>query len=316
MDLIKGRKNLKKRFNKPVLTIGIFDGVHLAHQKIIQQVVRQARIIKGTSIVLTFYPHPLKVLRHKQSSPTITSLEHRIDLIRQLGADVCLLLNFNKEFAQMPAERFIKDILVDNIGIKYLIVGKGFCFGRKRSGSFSFLHRLSKIHGFKVRRINPIKVSAKTISSSRIRQLIQNGRITQANKFLGRNFSIYGVVKKGNSRGRILGYPTANICPEQEVLPLAGVYAVWVKLGGKIFPGILNIGIRPTFRAKHKAATVIEVHIFKFNNPIYGKRLEVFFVQRIRPEKRFPSRQALLARIKIDLSQAKKILKSTKLYLI
>jgi riboflavin kinase/FMN adenylyltransferase len=311
MHLIKGRNNLK-RFNQPVLTIGMFDGVHLAHRKVIQQVVRRARIIKGTSIVLTFYPHPLKVLKHKDSSPTITSVEHRIDLIRQLGVDVCLLLNFTKEFSQMSAERFIKDILVDGIGIKHLIVGKEFCFGKKRSGSFSLLHRLSKIYRFKISRINPIKVKARTVSSSRIRKLIQSGRITQANKFLGRYFSIYGRVKKGKSRGRILGYPTANICPEQEVLPLAGVYAVWVKFGARFLPGILNIGTRPTFKASQRAGSIIEVHIFKFNNPIYGRRLEVFFVRRIRPEKKFSSRQALLARIEKDLPQAKKILKRTE----
>ncbi|MBU4141047.1 MAG: bifunctional riboflavin kinase/FAD synthetase [Candidatus Omnitrophica bacterium] len=308
MKLIRGIKNLKQQFKKSVLTIGIFDGVHLAHQKIIKKVVRQAKALKGTSMVATFHPHPLRTLSSSAATPMISSLEHRIDLINRLNVDVCLLLDFNKEFSRMCAEDFIKDILVDAVGINCLILGKGFRFGKERKGTFALLKKLSKTYGFNVRRIEPVKINGEIISSSKIRALIQKGKIKEANKFLGRAFSIFGKVKKGNARGRVLGYPTANITPLQEIVPLAGVYAVKVLTDNKIFPGVLNIGCRPTFTRKLPCAHTIETHIFNFHNKIYGKRLEVFFIQRIRPEKKFATHKALLAQIKKDEVKAKKIL--------
>lgn len=312
MKLIRGIKNLKQKFKNPVLTIGVFDGVHLAHQRIIREVVRQAEVLKGTSIVLTFTPHPFKTLQRDFASPLITSLEHRIDLFRRLNVDVCLLLDFNKEFSKTTAKNFVKHILVDAIGINYLIVGGGFRFGKNRAGTFSLLKRLSKSYGFKMCLASPIKVNEEIVSSSKIRTLIQRGRIKEARRFLGREFSIFGKVKRGDARGRILGYPTANLVPLQEIVPLAGVYAVFVRLGNRILPGILNIGCRPTFRPKGESSNTIEVHIFNFRNRIYGKTLEVFFIQRIRSEKKFVSHQALLARIKQDELRAKKILMSTQ----
>lgn len=313
MRLIRGFRNLKYKFKKPVLTIGMFDGVHLAHRRIIKEVVRQAKILKGTSIVLTFTAHPSKVLRKDADIALITSLKHRIELIRQLDVDVCLLLDFNREFSRMPAEDFVKDILVDRLGIYCLIIGEGFRFGRKKRGTFSLLKILSKRYGFKVKKINPIKINNRIISSSRIRMLIQKGKINEVNGLLGRKFSVFGKVTKGKARGRILGYPTANITPLQESVPCRGVYAVFVKIDNKILPGILNIGFRPTFSLKEKTIDTIEVHVFNIRKNLYRKTLEVFFIQRIRPEKRFTSHQALLARIKKDEFKAKKILQTQSL---
>ena len=313
MKVIRGLNRLRPKFKKRVLTIGIFDGVHLGHQRIIKQVIRQAKNINGQSLVLTFDPHPVKIFAKMNAIPLITSLEHRIELLRYLGADVCLLLDFNKEFSRMPAKKFIKDILVDTLKVDYLIIGKGFGFGKNKKGTFSLLQEASKRYGFKVRRINLIKKDGQRISSSSIRRLIQSGKINEANKFLGRYFSVYGKVREGKARGRLLGYPTANIEPEQEALPLAGVYAALVRLDNQTLPGILNIGNRPTFRAKKGLANTIEVHIFNFHKHIYGRKLEISFIQRIRSEKKFASHQALLARIKQDEVIAKEMLKAQNL---
>ncbi len=337
MKLIGNIEGLKGKLKKPFLTIGMFDGVHLAHQSIIKEVVRKAKASEGTSIVLTFSLHPSKILKKWPTASLITSLAHRIDLIKRLGVDICLLLDFNKEFSRMPAKDFIKHILIDVIGINYLAVGQGFRFGKDRAGTYSLLRKFSKMHGFKLRRINSVKINGKIISSSRIRAFIQRGKINQAAGLLGRDFSILGKVTKGNARGRILGYPTANIAPLQEIVPLAGVYAVFVKLDNKIFPGILNIGKRPTFRqetsclaspdtqdfslrsfsgwesalsfpipSKKITSDTIEVHIFNFRKNIYGRKLEVFFIQRIRPEKKFSSREELVKQIKKDELKVKK----------
>ncbi|UCB56602.1 MAG: bifunctional riboflavin kinase/FAD synthetase [Candidatus Omnitrophota bacterium] len=310
MKVIRGIKNLKKKLKKPVVTIGIFDGVHLGHRRVIREVVRQAKASKGTSVVITFHPHPLKILQDPDVASLITSLEHRIDLIRQLGADVCLILDFNKGFSRIPAKRFIKNILVERLSINYLILEKGFRFGRQRKGSFELLEKSSRIYGFKVKRIGPVKKNGRIISSSRIRALIQEGKVKQANRLLGRVFSIFGKVEKGNAWGRRLGYPTANIVSLQEIVPLPGVYAVKILVDKKIFPGILNVGWRPTFYAERKLNQTIEVHIFNFSRRLYGKRLEVFFVRRIRPEKRFPSHKTLLTQIKKDEQRARIILKT------
>jgi len=307
MKLTRGIGNLRGKFKQPVLTLGVFDGVHLAHQKVIREVVRRAKLLKGTSIVITFAPHPLRLSKKAKDAPLITSLKHRIDLINRLGADVCLILDFNKRFRKVRAEDFIKRVLVETIGVKYLIVGAGFRFGKGRAGTLSLLKKLSKKYTFVIHSLRAVKMRDKIISSSRIRVLIQRGKISEANELLGRKFSLYGKVKRGSARGRILGYPTANIEPEQEIVPAYGVYEVYVRLKNKIFPGILNVGCRPTFPSKKKPSPTIEVHIFNFHKKIYGKQLEVFFIQRIRPERKFASQGALLAQIKKDELKLKKI---------
>jgi riboflavin kinase/FMN adenylyltransferase len=309
MRLVRNPGKLRRKFKNPVLTIGIFDGMHLGHQKIIKEVVREAAACGGTSIVLTFACHPLKIFKKNCAIPLINSLEHRINFIKSQNVDVCMVIDFNSDFSRMSAGSFVKHILVDAIGIKYLIVGKGFRFGRERTGTFSFIKKLSAEYGFKVRRINPVKLKGRIISSSSVRRFIMQGKINQANEFLGRELSILGRVVKGSQRGKILGYPTANIMPRQEIVPAAGVYAIRVKLDNKMLPGIANIGYRPTFHSQENSPRVIEAHIFNFRSRLYGRRLEVFFIRRIRPEKRFASHSALLAQIKKDERKARQILK-------
>ncbi|NQS99567.1 MAG: bifunctional riboflavin kinase/FAD synthetase [Candidatus Omnitrophica bacterium] len=311
MKLIKGIANLKK-FKNPVLTIGIFDGVHLGHQKIITQVLRQAKNLNGTSVVVTFCPYPLRQLKKHPATALITTVEHRIDLIRYLGADVCIVSDFNKEFSRMSAEDFVKYFLVDIIGIRSLVVGERFRFGRKRAGTVAFLKKMSKRHNFRLHQVNEIPLKGKIISSSRIRRLIQTGQVRQANALLGRKFSLFGKVELGQARGRILGFPTANITPDQEIVPASGVYAVFVRFNKKIYSGVLNIGFRPTFQSRETAVHTFEAHIFNFGNQIYGRTLELFFIQRIRAEKKFASHQTLLAQIKKDAWLAKIILQKAK----
>lgn len=309
MRVIKGISNIAKKFKDPAVALGVFDGMHLGHQRIIKRLICKAKALGSVSVVITFDPHPLKSFYENNVAPLITSLDHRIALIESLGADVCLVLNFDQRFARISAEEFIRHFLVRSIGVRHIVVGEGFRFGQKKQGTLSLLRRLGKEDGFSVEAVKPVRVNSCIISSSRIRMLIQKGKVKQANELLGRNFSIHGKVTKGCARGRLLGYPTANIQPEQEIVPAYGVYAAQVKLKNKTMPGILNVGCRPTFYHLRKFSPVIEVHIFNFRNTIYNQKLEVFFLARIRAERKFTSREALLRQIKKDEIKAKAILK-------
>ncbi|MFH1045418.1 MAG: bifunctional riboflavin kinase/FAD synthetase [Candidatus Omnitrophota bacterium] len=306
MRIIKNIQNLRGKLKCAVVTLGVFDGVHLAHQYIIRRVVNQAKNSQGTSVVLTFDPHPVKVLGKNTRVPLITSLNHRVQLIRDLGVDACVIVPFVKKFSYLSAEQFVAQILVRKIGVKRLVLGQDFRFGRNKKGSLALLEKLSQRYSFTVEKIKPLTLEGEVIRSSRIRTLLEKGQIRQANMLLGRPFSILGKVTQGKSRGRLLGYRTANIIPEQEVIPRRGVYAVRVKINGEVLPGMVNIGLRPTFDQKNDV--VIEAHIFGFSKNIYRKKLEVFFVERIRSEKHFHSSRALQAQIRRDEHQAKVIL--------
>lgn len=308
MKLIRDLKNIRHQFKKAVVSIGIFDGVHLAHQKIIREVVHQAKKLNGTSVVLTFNPHPLKTCRKGLPVSMIVSPERKVELLRQLKVNVCIWLDFNNRLANISAEGFVKHILVDTIGVKYLIVGENFRFGKSRRGTFSLLKRLLKIYGFQAKEIKAVKKNRQIVSSSKIRSFLQKGEIDQANQFLGRKFSLCGRIIKGERRGRSLGYPTANIQPPKELIPATGVYAVEVKWANKLFGGILNIGYRPTFSVKRNTFPAIEVYIFNFRKWLYGQKIEIFFVQRIRGEKKFFSLPALRVQIARDVRKAKKVL--------
>lgn len=306
MIVIRNIRKLKRQFRNPVITIGIFDGVHRGHKKIISALVKRAKKIKGTSIVITIYPHPAKLLHPKTAPPLLISLNHRIRLIEELGVDVLLMLKFTKYFSNLTAEDFIEKILVEKIGIKEIIIGSDFVFGKDKLGNTPFLKEARKKHGFKVTKIRILKSSGSLISSTRIRKLVTSGKLAKASNLLERPVSILGTVKKGAKRGRILGYPTANIDPHHEAIPPSGVYAVSVKFKEKIFGGVLNIGRRPTFYKDSEPT--IEVHIFNFKKSIYNEDLEIEFVKKIRNEVKFPSRAKLIAQIRLDEFIAKKAL--------
>ena len=286
-----------------VASIGIFDGVHRGHQKILKKLVGEAKKRKTKSLVITFYPHPRKVLKSDSNIPLLTSLKHRLRLIEDFNVDFILVIKFTKYFSKMKAEDFVKKILVDKLNVKTLIVGKDFLFGYKERGDFRLLKNVSKKYGFKVFGIESLKLKKGLVSSTRVRHLIEKNNLKEASLMLGRKVTVLGTVVKGRRIGRKLGFPTANINPHHEAIPGSGVYTVDVRMKKKVYKGVLNIGTRPTF-SKDKEPS-IELHILNFKKDIYGKNIEITFKRRIRKERKFNSVEALRKQIKIDASNSK-----------
>ncbi|MDO8602313.1 MAG: bifunctional riboflavin kinase/FAD synthetase [Candidatus Omnitrophota bacterium] len=284
-----------KKISYPiVVTIGIFDGVHKGHQVILKKALKEAKKLRLKSVVVTFDPHPVKVLYPGAKIPFLISLEHRIKLIKSMGIDNCVIIKFTKEFARLRPEEFIKDILIDKLNLKVLITGDNFLFGSEEKGGPRLLKKLSRIYNFKFYGIPPVKMGGKYISSTRIRKAIERGSLELAAKLLGRPVTVLGTVVKGKALGRKLGFPTANIDPHHESIPPAGVYSVDVALGKKLYRGILNISL-------HK---IVEVHVLNFNGNIYGRDIEVIFKRKIRDEKKFKSLEALKKQIQLDILKA------------
>jgi len=295
MKVIYGLREVKK-FKKPVVALGVFDGVHCGHIGILKAAVRHARSVVGTSIALTFDPHP-------QKEESLTSLGHRLRLIAKQGICVCIVINFNKRFQKISAADFIKDILVKKLASYSVYVGKNFRFGRNAEGSVQTLRRFSRIYNFGLKVFRVVRIDHQPISSTYIRRLIKKGRLTAAGKLLCRPVTVLGSVMKGVHLGSRLGFPTANIDPHHEVIPPEGVYAVRIVLDGRKFYGVCNIGKRPTFMRKGKVH--IEVNIFNFHKNIYAKFIEIEFVRKIRNEKKFSSAAVLIDRIRKDIAFAK-----------
>jgi riboflavin kinase/FMN adenylyltransferase len=288
-----------------VVALGVFDGMHLAHRRILREAIIHAHRIKGTSVVVTFSPHP----RNKES---LYSLEHRIRLMAQLGVDVCIIIRFSKAFSKIPAENFIRDIVVGKIHARYIYVGKNFRFGKGAEADIRTLKRLSSIYGFGLKIFDLVKLNNKPISSTYIRKLITQGKLSLAEKLLLRPVSVLGTVIKGAYLGTRLGFPTANIDPHHEVLPSRGVYAVRVNFAKSKLGGICYIGSRPTLKkpkiTNSQKDRHVEVHIFNFKKNIYGKYLEIEFIKKLRNEKNFRLLRDLVRQVRKDILRAKKIL--------
>ena len=309
MKIINGLKALKKPIDGSVLTIGVFDGVHLGHRKIIRKVVEDAKKLKAKSVVLTFDPHPAKVLHPKERVPSLISLNHRIKLIGELGVDILVVLGFSQAMASIAPEDFIKEILIGKFGVKEICVGDNFYFGKGGSAGIGELERLGRLLGVKVNVIRSVKIGRNMVSSSLIRKLITSGELRKASKFLGRTVSVLGTVIGGARLARELGYPTANLNPHHEVIPPGGVYAVLVNFKDKFYKGVLNIGLRPTFYAPRDRESAIEVHIFDFKEKIYGRELEVFFIKKLRDETAFDDKDELVLQIKKDEKTSRNVLR-------
>ncbi|MBP7216636.1 MAG: bifunctional riboflavin kinase/FAD synthetase [Candidatus Omnitrophica bacterium] len=302
MNVIRGLRNIK-RFKNPVVAMGVFDGVHRAHQRILRAAVAKARAIGGISIVLTFDPHP-------QKEDRISSLEHRLQLMDQLGIQVAIVLQFNKQFAKISADDFIRDILVRRISVDYVYVGKNFRFGESACGDVRLLRRYAEVFHFKLKVFPVITLHERSVSSTYIRRLIVQGKLSRAQRLLGRPVSILGTVIHGTAWGRRLGFPTANLNPHHEVLPPAGIYAVLVKIEQKKYKGVCYIGRKPivgpaVLRYSQSSQLTIEVTILNFNENIYGKYIEVQFLKKIRNEQQFLSSALLIKQIKKDIIKAK-----------
>jgi len=288
-------------FKDPVITMGTFDGVHLGHVKILNQVVQKAKDNDTKSVVLTYYHHPLETI-HKQTFPYIlTEKAKKEELIKQRGIDCVLYLDFDQEMAKLEPEEFLKEIIIDEIGAKNIIVGYDTHFGRSRAGNYQFLKERASEYNYSVELIEPVRKNNRIISSSLIRDFIREGDMQSAAQFLNRDYSIYGSVQIGHRIGRKLGFPTINLLPhdENKLIPAIGVYICEVIVAGKRFKGVTNVGYSPTLKTTN--IKEIETHILDFNEDLYDKNVEIIFNKRLRDERHFKSRDDLIEAIKDDV---------------
>jgi riboflavin kinase/FMN adenylyltransferase len=309
MKIIDRLENITQPFKNAVITIGNFDGVHIGHQALFHEVIEKANTIDGTSIAMTFEPHPMRVLQKNSLPPLITLYEQKNELIERAGIDVLICIPFTQEFASLSAEAFIKDLLVVKIGMRAIVVGKDYTFGRNREGNLLVLKSYASQLGYEVIVADWIKAErtiADRISSTKIRELIMAGEVEPARKMLGRHYQIRGLVVKGRDRGgKLLGIPTANINLQDELCPKTGIYAVKVEYNQQLYRGVANIGYSPTFDDNQ---FTVEVHLLNFSENIYGKKIRVNFIQRIRDEKKFAGIADLKEQIHQDIKAAHKIL--------
>ncbi|MGD9212643.1 MAG: bifunctional riboflavin kinase/FAD synthetase [Desulfobacteraceae bacterium] len=309
MQIIEEIEAIKKPFKRAVLSIGNFDGVHIGHQALFHTTIEKAEAIGGTSIAMTFSPHPLRLLKPENHPPLITLDEQKVELIAKVGLDILICIPFTKIFAALSAKDFIKDLLVDRIGMCAAVVGKDYTFGRNREGNVPLLRQYGRELGFEV--ITPdwiqgVGTKDRRISSTIIRELVMAGKVVQAKKMLGRHYQIRGTVATGRNRGgKLLGFPTANINLQDELCPKSGIYAVTAEYENKTYPAVANIGYSPTF---DDHIFTVEVHILDFNQNIYNRKLRVNFIKRLRDEIRFTSLEALSNQIRKDIELARTIL--------
>jgi riboflavin kinase/FMN adenylyltransferase len=306
MEIIRGIEALNKSYPNTVLTIGNFDGVHLGHQKILSMVLKRAEEMKGTSMAVTFEPHPMKVIAPEREMKLLTTLKEKARVMEVIGINVLLCINFNKKFSNLLPDDFIQDVLVKKIGAKVIIVGPDYAFGKNREGTTELLRRRGRKYGFSVKVVRNSKLHGDVVSSSRIRRLLLRGRVQEASNFLGRAYSIEGKVIKGAGRGgKLLNVPTANLTTPVEFAPKEGVYAVRVGFKDMFFDGVTNIGKKPTFG---NSDVSYEVHLFNFSGNILGEGIRIYFIDWIRSERRFPNPLSLEKQIRNDIERAKEIL--------
>ena len=287
-----------------VATLGNFDGIHLGHQALIQSTVGDARRLGIVSVILTFEPHPLKVLVPERAPKLILTHKDKMQLLQSLGMDIVVVQNFDSSFANIEAEEFVRRFLVECLKIKKVWVGKDLRFGRGRRGGVDDLIHWGEAMGFEVEVVEPVVVQGVRVSSSRIRQLLAEGRVDDVEPMLGRYHFVSGRVVSGHRRGRELGFPTANISPRTEVLPGDGIYATLFRFGAKKLLSVSNIGINPTFG---DGPRTVETFILDFNADIYGQPVKLFFVKRIREEKKFASADRLIEQMSVDVACARAI---------
>ncbi len=287
-------------------TIGNFDGVHIGHKRIIKAVKEKARQGELTPCIISFHPHPQKVLRNIDV-PLLAPMIERLKLLEREGVDLVVCYTFTKEIAKISAEDFVSDVLVGKLNVRHLVVGQDFSFGSKRQGNINLLKIMGEQHDFDTMVIDPARIDDEVVSSTAIRNLIREGNVKKAERFLGYNFSIDGRVKIGERRGRRIGFPTANLDTDWDVLPKVGVYATLAHVDGAVLNSITNVGYRPTFGNNE---LLIEIHVLDFNKDIYDKRIRIEFVDRVRDERKFNGAYALVQQIKKDVQNVKRLLLS------
>ena len=286
-----------------MLALGNFDGLHRGHTKIIERVCRVASERGATAVVMTFDPHPPRVVRPDKAPPLIMTKAQRLDALEQAGIDGVAVVRFTPELSHWDPETFVRTVLVEWLHVSEVWVGANFLFGHDRAGNFSMLRSLGARYGFRTEKIDPVRYKDFVVSSTRIRRLISEGRVDEASALLGHPYSIDGTVVAGDQRGRQIGFPTANMASENELIPPNGVYAAIVRLDGVIYPAVTNVGVRPTFG--DSTQTMIEAHLIDANRDLYGQTLRLGFIQRMRDERRFDGIDALKTQIAADVAKAR-----------
>ncbi|RPJ61639.1 MAG: bifunctional riboflavin kinase/FAD synthetase [Acidobacteria bacterium] len=302
-DLTQIRTSLRY----PVLSIGAFDGIHRGHQEIIRFLVNLARQKQGTAIVLSFSPHPQRIITPATAPPLLQLPEQKEKILREMGVDVLVRFPFSREISLLPPERFVTEILF-RWDLREIVVGSNFRFGHKRSGDCGTLTLISKQRGIPVHAIEPVEFRGVRISSTRVRGLLSAGRVELARRLLARPYQFRGTVVRGAGNGAVLGFPTANLEPQNELTPAVGVYAGRAHLAGIEQPCVINIGFRPTLYERPEGAPVVEAHLLDFNGDLYGTTISIDFCARLRAERRFESLDSLKKQIAKDINLARKYL--------
>ena len=289
----------------PVLALGNFDGLHRGHLKIVERVRRGAVEHGGTPMAMTFDPHPSRVVRPDKAPALLMTKAQRLEALERAGISAVAVVRFTPEVSHWNPETFVRTVLVDWLRVSEVWVGANFLFGHERSGNFSVLRTLGQRYGFRTDKIDPVRYKEFVVSSTRIRRLVTEGRVDEAGALLGHHFCIDGVVVEGKRRGHAIGFPTANLFTENELIPPNGVYATTMTIDGIVHPSISNIGVRPTFG--DSTATTIEAHVMGYSSDLYGQRVRLGFVQRLRDERKFEDVDALRAQIEADRRRAERL---------
>jgi riboflavin kinase / FMN adenylyltransferase len=307
METLRSISELSKLHGPLFLAIGVFDGVHLGHQSVISTSTSHAESARGTPVVVTFDPHPLKVLRPHDAPHLLTATQHKIAFIRDLGVRHLLVIKFDKAFAATAPEDFIEQLVTHSRPLREICVGHEWSFGKDRRGNLDLLKKLGAQFDFHVVAIPPVKVDGAVVSSTAIRRAVEKGDLPTAAAMLGRDYTVLGTVVAGGKIGKKLGYPTANLSAHSEQFPPNGVYFAEATLEGALYPGVVNLGYRPTV-SSGKPERVLEIYLLDFDRDIYGKDVEVRFIRFLRPEQKFDSLEALVRQIERDVRQARELL--------
>jgi riboflavin kinase / FMN adenylyltransferase len=306
MEILRSIAELESLRGPLFLAIGVFDGVHLGHQAVISAATSHARAADGTPVVMTFDPHPLKVLRPQHAPHLLTATQHKIALIRDLGVEHLLVINFDRKFAATSPEEFVEELVMHSRPLREICVGHEWSFGKDRRGNLDLLKRLGVQLDFSVVGVPPVLVNGEVVSSTAIRQAVEKGDLAKGAEMLGREYTILGTVTHGNNLGKKIGFPTANLSAHSEQFPPNGVYFAEARVNGVLYYGVINLGYRPTV-SSGKSERVLEIHMLDFDRDIYGEDVEVRFMRHLRPERKFESLESLAQQIELDVRRAREL---------
>jgi len=306
MEILRSIPELERLRGSLFLAIGVFDGVHRGHQAVISTSADHAATSNGTPLVVTFDPHPEKVLRPQAAPHLLSATQHKIALIRALGVEHLLIITFDKQFAATEPEDFVQKLVIHSKPLQEICVGHEWSFGKNRRGNLDLLKKLGAKFNFDVVGIPPVKINGAVVSSTAIRQAIEKGDLAKAAEMLGREYTILGTVTRGDNLGKKIGFPTANLSAHSEQFPPNGVYVAEARIDGELYRGVINLGIRPTV-SSGKSERVLEIHLFDFNRDIYGHDVEVRFLKFLRSEKKFQDLDTLVQQIRQDVEQARQL---------